>query len=148
MLCGSGIVGTNYNSSLSASLTGGTFTDTSASPTDAIAQYRLTTGAAGAEQHKEGAGGWTGIGTWNTDGETASLFECRWSPTGDTGALVAGSDSLATWLGLGTTRLWGIEDTGGAGPLLQMTGLIEIRDAATLSVIASATLTLEAEEVL
>jgi hypothetical protein len=146
MLCGSGIAGTNYTtSSLNAALGGGSYSDTSATPTDALAQYRIDT-TSDLEQYKEGSGAWTTIGTWNTDGATDTLFDVRWNGTGDTGALAAGSDSLNTWLNMSGTRLWGVEDTGSAGGPLSITGTIEIRDAATLVVLASATLTLTAEE--
>jgi len=146
MLAGRLMFGTNYTSGgLNAALGGGSYSDTSASPTDALAQYRIDT-TSNLEQYKEGGGSWTTIGTWNTDGATDTLFDVRWNGTGDTGALAAGSDSLGTWLNLSGTRVWGVEDTGPAGSPLSITGTIEIRDAATLVVLDSATLTLTAEE--
>jgi choline dehydrogenase-like flavoprotein len=146
MLVGSGLSGTNYTagSLLNATMYTVNASDTSASPTDAIAQFRINI-SDDLMAYKEGSGAWTSLGTWNDDGVTDTLFDVRWSPTGDTGNLTAGSDSLATWLNLSGTRLWGIEVTGPTGAV-SMTGTVEIRDAATLDVLSSATATLTAEE--
>ena len=106
-------------------------TDNETDPADASASYSLT--SAGLEDVVPG-----GSGTWLLSG-SASDYEVR--ATVVSGSVTSGT--LNTWLGLGTTRTWTRTRTtvGSSAVTLQ----IEIRLAATGTVIATAQTTLTAQ---
>lgn len=119
---------------------GGSFQTNSASPTDALCQFRiLNSGTFEADQ----GGGYATAGTWLLAG-SASDYECRWAGTGDTGALILGN--LNTWENLGTSRAWAIQDTGPVGLALTVSGPFEIGFAGQNSAIVTGTLTISAHE--
>lgn len=126
--------------SVRVQLVGGTYQTVTLTPTDAVCQYRLQ--STGEEQADQGSGFVT-VGTWLLRGAAAD-YECRYTFTGDTADVTIGSNGV--WEVLSTARVWGIQDTASAGFQKEITGTIEIRDAATLEVLASKTLTLQAEE--
>ena len=122
-------------------VTAGSFTTSTLSPTDAVCQFRLTSG--GVEQADEGSG-FSTTATWLLGG-SAGDYECRYTGvTGDTGSMTLGS--LDTWENLGTTRAWAISDTTGPSAAQSVTGTLEIGFAGANTAIVSATLTLTADE--
>lgn len=90
-------------------------------------------------------GGWTavngGAGTWRLAG-ASSDYDVRLNQTGGSGA--SGS-AVNTWLNLGTTRSWSCATTYPPGGVSSSSGTIEIRDASTLTVLASCTYDIFAE---
>lgn len=80
-------------------------------------------------------------GEWKISG-TGSNYEVRAtvSATSDSNGEFTGT--LNTWQDLGTTREWQKTNSSGAGGLQYTTLLIEIRDAATLVVLDSASIDL------
>lgn len=113
------------------SLQGLDSTDNANEPADASASYSLTSG--GLEDVTPG-----GSGTWLLSG-SASDYDAR--ATLVSGAVSSGT--LNTWLNLGTTRSWTRTQTvaGSSAVTLQ----IEIRLAATGTVLATAQTTLTAQ---
>lgn len=108
---------------------------TVASPATATAGYRLmNTGAA----QKRVTGSYAAISNeWMVTGAVAD-YECRATlNSGDTP-----TGTLATWLALSTTRTWELSTSSG---LLTCNLTIEIRDAATTTVLDSASVTLTVE---
>lgn len=100
--------------------------------TDGFIAYELL--SSGVAQRVSGTlGTLTYAGEWLVRG-TNTDFEVRATLT--SGSLDAGSSATGTWLSLGTTRSWN-RDTDGNAALT-----IEIRDASTLTVLASANVTL------
>lgn len=126
---------------VTAALTGASLLDSSTTPTDSEVGYQLTTG--GLERSYQGIGQpYVTIDTWLTSG-VASDFECRL--TVNSGTAPAGSAN-GSWLGLGTTRAWTLTDTSSIGGPITNNCTIEIRDVATSTVRASATVTMSVEE--
>lgn len=78
--------------------------------------------------------------TWT--GDSASNYEVRLTQTA--GNTVTG-DSLATWLALSSTRTWSVADTVADDILKYAYLTVEIRDVATSTVRASASITIYAE---
>jgi len=101
------------------------------SPSTATATYQLTN--AGVESATL-----AGTNTWLPAGSAAN-YDCRLTMT--TGS-VTGS-ATGTWLNLGTTRSWSLTQSviGSASA----SGTIEIRDASTLTVLGTATVSFYAE---
>ena len=117
-------------------LTGATLFNESLTTTDAEVGYQIN--ADGFEKSYEGIGGAYGnIDYWLLSGAAAD-YDCMLEVTGDP---VSGSAS-GTWLTCGSSQAWTITDTGVAGPALTNTCTISIRDATTLVVLASATVTM------
>lgn len=77
------------------------------------------------------------IGTWGI-GVTASDYNIRYTTI--SGSLTTGSE--ATWENLGSSRTYGRNSSSGTQTA---SGTIEIQDATTLSIIDSATITLQAD---
>ena len=75
---------------LLVAVTGGSFTTSTLSPTDAVCQFRLT--SAGLEQADEGSG-FSTTATWLLAGSAAD-YECRYSFTGDTSSVTLGSNGV------------------------------------------------------
>lgn len=116
-------------------LLGASISDNTISPTQAEVGYQLS--PTGAEQTFEGTGQPYGtINTWLNVG-SASDYECRL--TVNSGTAPDGSGN-GVWLGMGTARAWGWIDSVIPGDV-QANCTIEIRDAVTLNVLASATIT-------
>ena len=85
-----------------------------------------------------GTGGGTYSGEWMLVGP-ASGYEARFTIL--SGTLSTGT--AGSWLNLGTTRTWTVSRSTIGSTICQ--GTVEIRDAATLAVLATATITLEAD---
>lgn len=83
----------------------------------------------------------TGIYTpeWMLTGP-ASAYDVMWT---NSGSAVTGS-ATGTWLNLATSRSWTLTAPPGIG-LVQAIGTVQIRDASTLAVLATATIDLNAE---
>jgi len=111
--------------------------DLVANPLDAQAGYQLTSG--GIVNENLGVA-FNPIGTWIQAAANANLYEARLSAIIGT---TPSGDLTATWLNLGTSRLWFITQTVGGTDNSEF--LIEIRQASTGIVLASATITLTAE---
>jgi hypothetical protein len=113
--------------------------------TQAISQYQLASN--GIASISVGTGVLNPIpGEWLVGG-TASDYEVRATLVGTIGVPPGStSGTFGSWLSLGTTRLWYVEVTefgiGTSTAELEMT--VEIRDAATQTVQATATINLEA----
>lgn len=97
-----------------------------------------SSGAASGATSPGGTGGGTYSGEWMVVGP-ASGYEARFTIL--SGALSAGT--AGSWLNLGTTRAWSVSRATIDNSLCQ--GTVEIRDATTLVVLATATITLEAD---
>lgn len=121
-------------------LVGGAFAASSLAPDDAVCQYRLL--SSGSEQRNYD-GSWVTLGTWLREG-SASDYEVRYSPTGDTGAMSGAA--INTWLNAGTSRTWAITDSTVTGGSESVTGPVELRKAGSATVLASETLTLTATQ--
>ena len=76
---------------------------------------------------------------WLSAGTPAN-YDCRWTTL--SGTLSTGTSG--TWQNLGTTRAWSRNAGAGVG-VMTCRGTLEIRDAATLIVLATATIQLDAE---
>lgn len=83
---------------------------------------------------------YTTLETWLAFG-TAGNYECR--ATLDFGTLTSGT--TGSWLALSSSREWKVEQ--GAPGITSATITVEIRNASTLVVLDSATITLEAERI-
>ena len=81
-------------------------------------------------------------GTWLTAGN-ASQVDVRLTQVSLTGGSMAGS-ALATWLNCGTSRTWSLTNTTNGTSTYTFTGTLEFRDATTLAVLDTATVTLSA----
>ena len=117
-------------------LFGASVIDTAISPSNASAGYRLLSSTEAEQSITGGSPSDTG-GSYVAD----AGFEVRFTYSGD--ALTGSSDSTGVWLSLASTRTWTLEESGigtKAG-----SGTIEIRVASTGTVIASASVTLDAE---
>lgn len=102
------------------------------SATDGFIAYELL--ASGVAQRVSGTlGTLTYAGEWRVRGVSAD-YEVR--ATLNSGSLDAGSSATGTWLALTSSRSW-FRDTDGNASLT-----IEIRDASSLAVLASANVTL------
>lgn len=97
------------------------------------------TGVASGNSNPSGFGGGSYAPEWLTLG-TAANYDARW--TNVSGAPTTGT--TGTWLNLGTSRSWTMDGPGGMGTNVAI-GTVEIRDAATLVVLATATIELDAE---
>lgn len=132
-----GDAGTNRLVYAAASISTRTVLASSTSPTDADAGYRLSN-TGGAFELKNGAA--TAIsGEWLSAG-SASDYEVR--ATLSSGTLSSGT--TGSWLNLGTTREWHTIRTDNTSGDTDGVLLIEIRLAATGTVVTSATITLRA----
>lgn len=104
--------------------------------------YSLTSG--GKEQYYGDASGFPApidIGDWVLPNSAASGFDARMTMTG--GTTFSSGSGAGVWLNLGTTRTWVVSsNTYGSK---QATANVEIRDAFTLSVVATATIDLTAD---
>jgi hypothetical protein len=107
------------------------------SPTDA--QCTLTVANTGALTTSLG----TGNQTWLTAG-SASQVDVRLTQVSLTGAGSMSGSALATWLNCGTTRSWTNTNTTNGVNASKFTGTLEFRDATTLAVLDTATVTLDA----
>lgn len=125
-----------YSRSVShtATLTNHTITDSVVGAVVDAQFYCDNTGHAGYVTIYSGSGIFSGEYNPSASG---SLYDIRW--TNVSGAPTGGS-ATGTWLNLGSTRGWDISRaTPGTSTC---TGTVEIRDASTLTVLATATITL------
>lgn len=100
-------------------------------------QYLLT--SAGVELYIDENSVSHTIGNWVTPTSAAAGYECRMTVTSGTFSV----GTVGSWLALTSTRTWAkTQSIVGVG---QVVGTIEIRDAATLAVVATATVDLTAE---
>lgn len=81
------------------------------------------------------------VGTWVSPASGMSGFEARATVAAGSGGTLTGT--VGSWLSLGTSRIWSLSRAS-AG-FADRTLTIEIRDAASLSVVATATITLDVE---
>lgn len=79
--------------------------------------------------------------TWLTGGGVAADYDVRWTST--SGSLSTGSE--ATWESLAADRTYSVVDSVADLNSVTCTGTVEIRDADTLAVLATATVTIEAD---
>lgn len=107
------------------------------SPTDAACT--LTVANTGSLTTSLGSGNQT----WLTAG-SASQVDVRLTQVGLTGAGSMSGSALATWLNCGTTRAWTNNNSTNGFNSSAFTGTLEFRDATTLAVLDTASVTLEA----
>lgn len=105
----------------------------------ASVSYSLT--SAGAVQQSINGGGATTIENWITPQSGMSGYEGRVTATGSGGTFTG---TTGSWLNLGTTRTWELSHNV-SGAFVSRSLTVEIRDAATLSVLTTATITLNVE---
>lgn len=112
--------------------------DDTISPTDAVCS--LTVNSSGALTTSP-----TGSGnqTW-LDAGNASQVDVRLTQVSLTGGGSMGGSALATWLNCATTRTWTNTNTTNGNNSSTFTGTLEFRDASTLAVLDTATVTLAA----
>lgn len=97
------------------------------------------TGVASGVVNPAGTGGGSYAPQWLSGGTPAN-YDARWT-------IVSGVPTTGTtgiYQNLGTTRTWTLDAPGGFGTVTAI-GTVEIRDAATLIVLATATIQLDAE---
>ena len=112
---------------------------TNSSPGTAIAQFQLlNTGEAIGTSTPSGFGGGSYLPEWGS-GLVGANYDCRFTLT--SGTVTTGT--TGTWLNLGTSRSWTRNRT--APGIHTVIGTMEIRDASTLAVLATATIDLTAE---
>lgn len=121
------------------SISGVTVTSNTTSPVQASASYELTNG--GDINRVTTLGGTVDIGDWIAPKAAAgSAYECRATVTA--GALSSGT--TGTWLDLGTTRTWTVNQNGGSSSSATLT--IDIGRAGTSTAVVSATIVLNANQ--
>jgi hypothetical protein len=122
------------------SLTGATLSDTAVNPTDSSVGYQIATGQPRYEQSYEGDGQPYGnIDQWLLGGDPSN-YEVRCTVNSGT---TPDGDSTGSWLDLGVSaRAWTLTDTSTVGSPITNNLTIEIRDKATSTVQASATVTM------
>lgn len=107
------------------------------SGTGNAAGYRLN--SSGAAQKDAGVGSYSDIsGEWMLSGAAAD-YESRFTETSGT----VSTGSVGTWQALSSSRTWTV--VTGVGTTKTCTGTISIRDAATLDVLDTASITLTCE---
>ena len=85
---------------------------------------------------------YTTLETWLLSG-AASAYEAR--ATLSSGTLSSGT--TGTWENLGTSRSWSVVDSVWDGSQAEAVIVVEIRDATTLMILDTATITLQAERI-
>jgi hypothetical protein len=112
-------------------------------PASMFSQWLVFSGTADAYVTLNSAGTWLerggSNGTWIDGVNPASAYEARWTNT--SGTLSYGTAD--TWLALSTTRSWGVQKSSPVG-IKSCSGTLEIREAASGTVLDSASVTLEA----
>ena len=122
------------------SLQGDALSNSPTDPDDAEVGYQIA--STGLERSYEGFGNpYITIDTWLLQG-SAGDYDCRL--TVNSGTAPAGS-ATGSWLSCGTTRAWTLTDTSPIGGPITNNCTIQIRDATTLNVLASATVTMSVE---
>lgn len=107
-------------------------------PPTALARYRLKSSGIVEKETRTAS---TTLETWLLVG-SASDYEAR--ATVNSGALAgAGNSATGSWLGLGSSRQWGVGVNNSIGHAVLT---IEIRNASSGDVLASAVVTLDAED--
>jgi hypothetical protein len=109
--------------------------DTAIDPASAAAGFELTSGGIGQRVVNATP---TTLFTWLRSG-SAGDYECRMSNVSGT----VSTGTVGSWLLLSSTRGWGVSKSGVG--IKTYVGTLEIRDASTLVVLASCTITLTAE---
>lgn len=84
----------------------------------------------------------SGAGNWITPQTGMSGYDARATVTGGGGGSLSGT--VGSWVNLASSQTWELSSAV-SGALVSRTLLIEIRDAATLSVLTTATITLNVE---
>lgn len=107
------------------------------SPANALGRFRMSSD--GDAYRGDTAGVFTSIFTWLTGLGAASDYEVRWTTV--SGTLTGGTDGA--WESLGTTRNWTRNRTSDTPGTTTVVGTVEIRNASTLVVLASATITIQ-----
>lgn len=121
---------------LPALLTGHTVTDTAVGSPVQSAFNLTNAGVASYSTINSGSGNYSP--EWiNGGGAAASSYDVRWT---NTSGSPSGGDSTGAWLNLGTNRSWNV-NRASIGTTT-CTGTVEIRNASTLVVITSASITI------
>ena len=124
------------------SLVGTNLSDVSVTPTDAEVGYQINT--AGTEQSYEGTGGsYATFNTWLLTG-SAGDYDCQL--TVDSGTTPSGSAVSPSWINLASSAAWTLTDSGVAGPVIENSCTLRIRDTSTLEVLSTATVTMSVHE--
>lgn len=127
--------------SISATLFGSSYSFAVVVPPSASAQVGFTVDSDGFVYYQLGPNPPISDYVWRGSG-ASSLYEVR-------ATMVSGttwSGSLGVWTSLGTDQGWGLATGAGISPLVRTgTATIEIREAASGTVLASANITLTAE---
>lgn len=113
-----------------------TVSDSTFAPTNPIARFILNSN--GNRQEELSGGVVNNLGAWVTPTTLAGNYEAR-------ATLISGtftSSTFGSWLSLGTSRSWGITRSTNGTSVASMT--LEIREAATGTVVASATISFSA----
>lgn len=121
--------------------------------TVAISNQNISDSAAGAPSLASYGLANTGVASWATINSGSGTFGGEWLPSGtasnydvrvtvNSGSLDGSSSATGSWLNLGTTRSWAVARSSVGNQSANLT--VEIRDAGTLSVLDSATITLSA----
>lgn len=128
--------------SRNAQLQAATYTNTNVTPTNSSAYIRLDSDGGAYSNAATGANG--GVDTlrytWMLGVGPSSAYEARATLTAGT----LSSGTVDTWLGLGTDRNWQRDRTSDTAGTDSATITLEIRDAVTLVVYASKSVTLQA----
>ena len=136
------VTATSLATTTPVQLAGANLSDVLFTANDAEAAYRIA--STGEEQSYEGDGGtFADIADWLLSG-AATDYDCRLTKI--SGDNPTSGSALATWHDCSTTRTWTWTDTTADGTGLSFTGTIEIRDTATLDILASANVTVEVEK--
>jgi len=118
------------------SLSNQTITSVVASPATASTVYYLNNDGT---IQREINGVVTGLGDWLVPGVNASNYEVF--ATLDSGSLTTGT--TGSWLNLGTSRVWSLTNSSFGPQTTQIT--VQIRRTGTATILASATITFNAE---
>lgn len=118
----------------------------------ALTGHTITDSAVGAACSATFAMGNNGVASWATINNGSGNFSPEWQPSGSVSAYevrwtnTSGTPSSGTtgsWLNLGTTRSWTVNQA--VAGTKSCTGTVEIRDATTGIVLASASITITAQ---
>jgi hypothetical protein len=119
-------------------ITGGTYTHATGGVATATVAYQLN--SSGKEQYRLGtSGGFTDIGNWVVPNGAASQYEVRATLTSGTFT----SGTAGSWLALTSTRTWTTQQVSLGSKTTSAT--IEIRNATTLAIVATGSITLLAD---
>lgn len=111
-------------------------------PDPANAQAQMGVYADGFFKRSINGGANTALFQWLLAGGTASNYDVRLTAVSGT---TPSGPALATWFNLASNQVWTIVKAGGSVGTVSFTGTLEIRDAATLAILATSTITFNAD---